>query len=55
MVRAYAWLDLAAAQGNKFAVARKNKLRPKMTAKQVAKAQKLAAELKERIESLNPE
>jgi len=48
-------LNLAAAQGNKYAAAYKNKLRPKMTAKQVAEAQKLAAELKEHIESLNPE
>ena len=51
LVKAYAWLNLAAAQGSKLAVAVRDKLRPKMTAKQVAEAQKLATELWDRIES----
>ena len=50
-VEAYAWMILATAQGNKEAVKGKNVLRPKLTAEQVAEAQKLAAELFERIES----
>ena len=51
LVKAYAWLNLAAAQGSKLAVAVRDKLRPKMTGKQVAEAQKLATELWDRIES----
>ena len=49
-VRAYAWYNLAAAQGNETARENKDKLRPRMTAEQVAEAQKLSAELFERIE-----
>lgn len=50
-VQAYAWVNLAAAQGNKKAVEGKELLRSGMTAEQVAKAQKLAAEMWDRIES----
>ena len=50
-MKAYAWVNLAAAQGNKRAVGFKDTLRPSMTPEQVAKAQELAAELFTRIES----
>ena len=50
-VYAYAWVSLAVAQGDKEAVEAKDLLRPKMTSEQVAKAQELAADLWERIES----
>ena len=50
-VKAYAWLNLAAAQGDESAVKIKDWLRPRMTNEQVAEAQKLAAELFDRIES----
>ena len=40
-VKAYAWLNLAAAQGDKGAVEFKDCLRSKMTAEQVAEDQKL--------------
>ena len=50
-VKAYAWLNLAAAQGDESAVKGKDLLRSRMTAEQVAEAQKLAAELYNRIES----
>ena len=50
-VRAHAWLNLAAAQGNKKAAEQRDRLREKMTTEQVAEAQKLAASLFKRIES----
>ena len=50
-VEAYAWMILAATQGHEDAVKGKDVLRPKLTAEQVAEAQKLAAELFDRIES----
>ena len=54
-VQAYAWLNLAAAQGDEKAVEGKDLLRPRMTSEQVAEAQKLAAELHKRIESSKSE
>ena len=42
---AYACLNLAAAQGNKNAVEGKDIVRPRMTADQIAPAQKLSASL----------
>ncbi len=57
-VKAYAWTNLAAAQRKgmpaefrKMAVENKDWLRSRMTAEQVADAQKLSAELHKRIES----
>ena len=50
-VNSYAWLILAAAQGQENAVKSKDRHRLRMTAEQVAEAQKLAAELFDRIES----
>ena len=50
-VKAYAWFNLAAAQGQEDAVKAKDSLRERMTAEQVAEAQKLAGELFNRIES----
>ena len=44
-VLAYACLNLAAAQGNKNAVEGKDIVRPRMTADQIAAAQKLSASL----------
>ena len=49
--KAYAWINLAAAQGRSSAFKAKELLRASMTAEQVANAQKLAAELYDRIES----
>ena len=49
-VKAYAWWILAAAQGEEDAIEAKDFLRKIMTAEQVAEAQKLAADLRERIE-----
>ena len=49
-VQAYAGWILAAAQGEEDAIEAKDFLRKIMTAEQVAEAQKLAAELRERIE-----
>ena len=54
-VKAYAWINLAAAQGQKIAVESKDLLRQKMTTEQVAEAQKLAGELFKRIESSKSE
>ena len=54
-MKAYAWLNLAAAQGDKMAVERRDRLREKMTAEQVAEAQRLAGEFWERIESSKSE
>ncbi len=48
-VRAYSWYNLAAAQGTKPAIENKDNLRKRMTAEQIAEAQKLSAELFERI------
>jgi hypothetical protein len=50
-VKAYAWCNLSGAQGEKDAIKAKDKLRPRMTAEQVAEAQKLSAKLWERIEA----
>ena len=50
-VKAYAWWNLAAAQGHKGAIKAKASLRKDMTTEQVAEAQKLSAELYNRIES----
>ena len=54
-VKAYAWYILAAAQGNEEASELEDSLRENMTAEQVAEAEKLAAELRERIESSKSE
>ena len=54
-VKAYAWFNLAAAQGQEDAVKAKDSLRERMTAEQVAEAQKLAGELFNRIESSPPQ
>ena len=48
-VLAYAWLNLAAAQGDKGSAEAKDMLRPKMTTDQIARAQKLSATLFNRI------
>ena len=50
-VKAYAWLNLSAAKGKENAARGKDLLRSRMTAEQVSKGQKLAAELFDRIES----
>ena len=50
-MKAYAWLNLSAAQGNGNAVKGKDLIRPIMTSEQVAESQRLAAELFKRIES----
>ena len=54
-VKAYAWLSLAAAQGDEDAVKFKVQLRPKMTTEQVAESEKLAAALRARIEASESE
>ena len=54
-VQAYAWWNLGAAQGAQPAVEGRNSLRQVMTAEQVAEAQKLSAELFERIQSSKTE
>lgn len=51
-VKAYAWVSLAAAQGDKSSIELKNYLRPGMSPEQVAEAEQLAADLRERIPSL---
>ena len=51
-VKAYAWVSLAAAQGDKSSIEVKNYLRTGMSSRQVAEAEQLAAELRERIQSL---
>ena len=48
-MRAYAWLNLAAAQGDKSAVKAKEDLRLRMTAEQIAQAQELSATFFDRI------
>ena len=50
-VKAYAWMNLAAAQGDEDAVKVKDALKKRMPPGQVAEAQKLASELWDRIES----
>ena len=54
-VKAYAWWNLAAAQGHKDAIKAKASLRKDMTTEQVAEAQKLSVELYNRIETSKPE
>ena len=54
-VRAYAWANLASAQGLENAVKYKNALRRGMTAEQIAEAQKLSSDLFKRIESAKSE
>ena len=54
-VKAYAWMNLAAAQGRNNAVKAKELLRSSMTTEQVAEAQKLSADLYKRIEAAKPE
>lgn len=54
-VKAYAWINLAAAQGEEDAIKLKDELRPMMSAEQVAEAQKLSTELWERIGSSKSE
>ena len=51
-VKAYVWLNLAAAEGVAKALELKEHLRSVMTADQVDDAQRLAAEVFSRIESL---
>ena len=48
-VRAYAWLNLAAAQGYEGAVSRKADLQRRMTTAQIAEAQELSTTLFARI------
>ena len=48
-VLAYAWLTLAGEQGNELASGNKDKLRTRMTANQIARAQELSATLFDRI------
>ena len=48
-VLAYAWLNLAGEQGNELASGNKDKLRTRMTANQIARAQELSATLFDRI------
>ena len=54
-VKAYAWANLATAQGHKEAVKGRDQLAARMTADQLAEAQKLAAWLWQRIESSRPD
>ena len=48
-VLAYAWYNLAAAQGNEVARKNKDNLRTRMTPDQIARAQELSATLFDRI------
>ena len=48
-VRAYAWLNLAAAQGYEPAVKATDSLRERMTAKQIARAEKLSNTFSQRV------
>ena len=50
-MKAHAWMNLAAAQGDKEAAQDRDRLAARMTPEQMAEAQDLAAELRERIES----
>ena len=53
-VKAYAWWNLAAAQGHKDAIKAKASLRKDMTPEQLAEAQKLSVEIHNRIEASKP-
>ena len=48
-VRAFAWLNLAAAQGSEAAIEAKDLVRSKMSTNQIARAQELSATIFERI------
>jgi TPR repeat protein len=48
-VQAYGWLNLAAAQGSRYARSRKSELAEQMTPSQIAEAQKLSTKLWEKI------
>ena len=48
-VRAYAWCNLAAAQGDEPAVKAKESLRELMSAKQIARAQELSNAFSKRV------
>ena len=48
-VRAYAWYNLAAEQGYEPAVKARKRLRERMTAKQIAQAEKLSNTLSQRV------
>ena len=50
-VLAFAWYNLAAAQGYKSAIRAKNRLRLRITGDLLAEAQEISAELFKRIES----
>ena len=52
--KAYAWLNLAAAQGHKAAAKSRNQLATRMTAEQIAQAQKISVELFNRIKASRP-
>lgn len=54
-VRAYAWMSLAAAQGAEDSAKTRDEIATEMTPEQIAEAQKLAAELYERIEASKSE
>ena len=54
-VKAYAWMNLAAAQGVENAGEVKDRIREMMTRAQVSEGQKLASDLFERIESARSE
>lgn len=44
-VRAFAWLNVAAAQGSKKAAEAKDEIRQQMTAEQISRAQNISIEL----------
>ena len=48
-VVAYAWFNLASAQGNEGAIGARDNLRTRMTPDQIARAQELSATLFDRI------
>jgi TPR repeat protein len=48
-VRAYAWFNLAAAQGNESAITKREIVRKHMTDAQIAEAEKLSRELSSSI------
>ena len=54
-VKAYAWLNLAAAQGIEGAAKTRTQIREKMTRAQVSEGQKLSSDLFKRIESARSE
>ena len=53
-MKAYAWLSVAAAQGDKEALKFKDSLRERMTPEQLAEAEKLTDEISKRIEASKP-